>query len=79
MKADRSNAPRNAIVEHRVVPLALVAILALLLVLLYRWQGGAGYPLDDSWIHLSFARNLAAGEGFGVNSGQTSTGSTSPL
>ena len=27
----------------------------------YLLGGDAGFPLDDSWIHLQFARNLAAG------------------
>jgi len=48
-------------------------------VLYYRFSGGPGYPLDDSWIHLAFARHLAEGQGFGVNPGQASTGATSPL
>lgn len=38
-----------------------------------------GFPLDDSWIHLQFARNLAAGLGLAYDSGLPSTGSTAPL
>lgn len=56
-----------------------IPIVAALLVFHYRVASGPGYPLDDSWIHLAFARHLAHGEGFGVNAGQASTGSTSPL
>ncbi len=48
-------------------------------VVYYRLRAGAGYPLDDSWIHLAFARNLAHGQGFGASPGETSTGATSPL
>jgi arabinofuranosyltransferase len=59
--------------------LAAIPILAFLLVLHYRSASGPGYPLDDSWIHLAFARHLAHGQGFGINPGQWSTGSTSPL
>ena len=41
--------------------------------------GGGGFPLDDSWIHLAFARNLAAGHGLSLNPGELVTGSTAPL
>lgn len=41
--------------------------------------GVSGLPLDDSWIHLAFARNLAAGQGLSLNSGELVTGSTAPL
>ena len=39
----------------------------------------AGLPLDDAWIHLVYARSLAALHGFAFNPGQLETGSTSPL
>jgi hypothetical protein len=38
-----------------------------------------GFPLDDSWIHLTFARNLARGWGFAYNQGEPVAGSTAPL
>jgi len=41
--------------------------------------GGAGLPLDDSWIHLHFARNIADGAGFSFNPGTPVAGSTAPL
>ena len=56
-----------------------------LAVFLYRqWRlaGSASldaFPLDDSWIHLQFARNLAEGHGFSYNPGVPVGGSTAPL
>ncbi len=41
--------------------------------------GHLGFPLDDSFIHLQFARNLAAGRGLSYNPGEIVTGSTAPL
>lgn len=58
--------------------------LALALYWTRQWQiaGTAGlssFPLDDSWIHLHFARNLAEGRGFAYNPGVPVAGSTAPL
>jgi len=38
-----------------------------------------GFPLDDSWIHAQFARNIATGQGFSFNPGERVAGSTAPL
>ena len=38
-----------------------------------------GFPLDDSWIHLTFARNLAYYGEWAFRHGQPAAGSTSPL
>lgn len=45
----------------------------------FLFDGRLGLPLDDSWIHLKFALNLAAGEGLSFNSGELVTGTTAPL
>jgi hypothetical protein len=57
----------------------LILLAALASVGFYRAQAESGYPLDDSWIHLTFARNLAAGDGFGANPGEPTPGATAPL
>ena len=41
--------------------------------------GVTGFPLDDAWIHQTYARNLAATGQWAFVPGQTSAGSTSPL
>lgn len=40
---------------------------------------GAGYPLDDAWIHLTYARNLVMYGQWMFLPGKVSGGSTSPL
>jgi len=38
-----------------------------------------GFPLDDSWIHLTYARNLVTNREWAFQPGLPSAGSTSPL
>jgi len=45
----------------------------------HQTSGTFGFPLDDSWIHAQFARNLALGNGFSYNPGSPASGSTAPL
>jgi hypothetical protein len=40
---------------------------------------GVGYPLDDAWIHQTYARNLGTRGEWAFNPGQVSGGSTAPL
>lgn len=69
----------NAASTKAIVSFILMAAIALGAVGYYRAQAGPGYPLDDSWIHLAYARNLADGAGFGVNPDEPTPGATSPL
>jgi hypothetical protein len=63
----------------------LIALLVMLLAVGYylhsehQATGTYGFPLDDSWIHAQFARNLALGHGFSYNPGVPVSGSTAPL
>ena len=43
------------------------------------WVYRIGFPLDDSWIHLTYARNLSLRGEWSFIPGQNSAGSTSPL
>ncbi len=65
-----------------VIGLILLAslVLAVFLIKEARTTGGVtGVPLDDSWIHFQFARNLRNGHGFSFNPGAPTPGSTSLL
>jgi hypothetical protein len=63
--------------------LVLILCSALLSALLYLgWSygyGSLGFPLDDGWIHQTYARNLAHTGQMSYVPGQPSAGSTSPL
>jgi len=48
-------------------------------VLVSRLNGGTGFPLDDSWIHQVYARNLAQTGQWAFIPGQPSGAATSPL
>jgi hypothetical protein len=54
-------------------------VVAAALVALYVAVGGGGFPLDDSWIHQTFARNLATRGEWSFLPGQATAASTSPL
>ncbi len=68
-----------ALRDDALVVLAFLLPLALYVVRERTIAGAAGLPLDDAWIHLHFARNLAEGAGFSYNPGSLVAGSTAPL
>lgn len=61
----------------------IIAVLAALSVAIYLLASGLfyglGFPLDDSWIHQTYARNLAQLGEWSFIPGQPSAGSTGPL
>ncbi len=64
-------------------PMVLLAFLVAAGSLLYPGYslhyGFVGFPLDDAWIHQTYARNLGRHGQFAYNLGEPSVGSTSPL
>jgi hypothetical protein len=58
---------------------ALLLVVALALAVLYIRAAGGGFPLDDSWIHQVYGRNLAQNGEWAFVSGEPSAASTSPL
>jgi hypothetical protein len=67
----------------RIEPWVVIALAALTAVLFYLVLSevvhSIGFPLDDSWIHLTYARNLADHGEWAFRLGQQSAGSTAPL
>ena len=67
----------------RIDPRFVLAIAALVAVLFYLMVSALifriGFPLDDSWIHLTYARNFAEHGEWAYRLGEHSAGSTSPL
>ncbi|MDP9120384.1 MAG: hypothetical protein M3O15_03300 [Acidobacteriota bacterium] len=72
-------APRLTAAPAWLLLAGLAACLGYFAVEAWLLSGDIGFPLDDSWIHLQFARNLAAGRGLSYNPGEPVTGSTAPL
>lgn len=58
---------------------AIIVLVAVALPLLYIAAAGGGFPLDDSWIHQTYGRNLAQVGEWAFTPGTPSTASTSPL
>lgn len=61
----------------------ILAVAALVVVCFYLGVSlltyGVGFPLDDAWIHLTYARNLAEHGEWAFRIGERSAGSTAPL
>lgn len=74
-----SPAPRPARMPRWLLAAGLLACLLYLGAEASILSGDFGFPLDDSWIHLQFAKNLAHGNGLSYNPGERVTGSTAPL
>lgn len=65
--------------QQRWIVIGLTAFFSLLSMISSNLVAGVGYPLDDAWIHQTYARNFAeTGKWFFID-GIESGGSTSPL
>lgn len=71
--------------RHEALVLGAILLLSMALCGVYlaesrRINGGFGFPLDDAWIHLTFARNLAMHGSFAYHPGDPPVaGSTAPV
>lgn len=57
----------------------ILIALSILVVMIYTLSSGWGFPLDDSWIHQTYGRNLGLHGEWAFLRGQASAASTSPL
>jgi len=69
--------------KSRIDPRIIIAVVALIAVLFYLLMSAqifrVGFPLDDTWIHLTYARNFAEHGEWAFRLGEKSAGSTAPL
>ena len=79
-----ARAVRQNLLDARSMPVWLpITLLAAAAVVIFLVTSSAtltlGYPLDDAWIHQTYARNLGQGGEWAFVPGQPSAGSTAPL
>lgn len=76
-------APASTASKPRIDPRLVIALVALIAVLFYLLMSAmifrVGFPLDDTWIHLTYARNFAEHGEWAFRLGEQSAGSTAPL
>ncbi|MFW6182174.1 MAG: hypothetical protein ACOC8X_00145 [Chloroflexota bacterium] len=77
--ARRPTALRALFRQRRWLPVALAVLAGAGYVALSALGDGPGFPLDDGWIHQTYARNLAQSGRWEYAPGVASNGSTSPL
>ena len=71
---------KDALVPRIYIPIAILSFLSMAGYLISsRLTYGIGFPLDDAWIHQTYARNLGQLGEWAFIPGQPSAGSTSPL
>lgn len=75
-----TNSNSNKLSSRDLLIIAGAVILIVIIYLLTSWfTYGIGFPLDDSWIHQTYARNLALHGEWAFRPGIPSAGSTAPL
>jgi hypothetical protein len=67
------------LLQNRRLWIVLAALAGMALFLGLAARNGLGFPLDDAWIHQTYARNLARNGRLEFIPGVTSAGSTAPL
>ncbi len=75
----RSPSPK----KHSMLSIGLLMLALLIAAMLFLWRTwyliGGGFPLDDAWIHQTYARNFVETGQWAFLPGESSAGSTAPL
>jgi hypothetical protein len=80
MTAKISNLPQASQISNLILWLVGAYLLGLFYLAVAAWGFGySGFPLDDAWIHQTYARNLARSGQLAFIPGVPSAGSTAPL
>lgn len=74
-----SNSTHNISQRDYLIIALTVIIISSIYLITSHFAYNIGFPLDDSWIHQTYARNLAQHGEWAFRTGITSAGSTSPL
>ena len=61
------------------LPMVVASVLVVLFLAMTRFAGAWGFPLDDAWIHQTYARSLAENGRWEYVPGVVSSGSTAPM
>lgn len=80
VSAEDAGVTRHRDRAHALIVLAAaLAGLGVLVAAAPQYLGGRGFPLDDAWIHMVYARSLAREATLAYNPGTPASGATSPL
>jgi arabinofuranosyltransferase len=79
VKSNLNNTLRKTYSLTGILTIGIFVLLFGLIRLLMLTDGRLALPLDDSWIHFQYARNIVNGDGFSYNPGVNTPGSTAPL
>ncbi|HZD10058.1 MAG TPA: hypothetical protein VE553_01860 [Candidatus Binatia bacterium] len=69
----------TVVTRRRLAPFLAAALVVVAFIALSSFGAGPGLPLDDGWIHQTYARNLAQDGRWAFGASTASAGSTAPL
>ncbi|MEM6701447.1 MAG: hypothetical protein AAF690_02020 [Acidobacteriota bacterium] len=80
MRVTKESLVRSWLTGDALIPLSVAVVLCVGFLAAERSVlGEFGFPLDDAWMHLQYARSLATGDGFSFQGDGTGAGAAAPL